>query len=115
MLVLCTAMLGACAIKSRTPFTEADQMAAIPIVAKNIRYWADAPWSLFQNAARRAVVQKGSPFIYLALSGGGGGGAYGAGVLNGWSDSGKRPQFTVVSGVLHRRADRALRLSGAGL
>jgi predicted acylesterase/phospholipase RssA len=95
----CAAILSACAMEPRTPFTEADQMAAIPIVAKNIRYWADAPESVFQNAARRAVVQKGSPFIYLALSGGGGGGAYGAGVLNGWTDSGKRPQFTVVSGV----------------
>jgi predicted acylesterase/phospholipase RssA len=92
-------MLSACAMEPRTPFTEADQMAAIPIVASNIRYWADAPESVCQNAARRAVVQKGSPFIYLALSGGGGGGAYGAGVLNGWTDSGKRPQFTVVSGI----------------
>jgi predicted acylesterase/phospholipase RssA len=43
--------------------------------------------------------EKGQPLIYLALSGGGGGGAYGAGVLNGWSDSGNRPEFTVVSGV----------------
>jgi hypothetical protein len=96
---LCAAMLGACAIEPRTPFTEADQMAAIPIAMRGIRYWADTPESLFQNAARRAIVQQGSPFIYLALSGGGGGGAYGAGVLNGWTDSGKRPRFTVVSGV----------------
>lgn len=93
------AMLSACAIEPRTPFTEADQMAAIPIAVRGIRYWADTPESVFQKAARRAIVQQGSPFIYLALSGGGGGGAYGAGVLNGWTDSGKRPQFTVVSGV----------------
>lgn len=38
-------------------------------------------------------------FTYLALSGGGGDGAYGAGVLNGWTASGKRPEFTLVSGV----------------
>jgi predicted acylesterase/phospholipase RssA len=44
-------------------------------------------------------VQKGRPFVYLALSGGGGGGAFGAGVLNGWSESGTRPEFSVVSGV----------------
>ena len=37
--------------------------------------------------------------IYLALSGGGADGAYGAGVLNGWTASGTRPEFTVVSGV----------------
>jgi hypothetical protein len=36
---------------------------------------------------------------YLALSGGGGDGAYGAGVLNGWTASGTRPEFSVVSGV----------------
>ena len=36
---------------------------------------------------------------YLALSGGGADGAYGAGVLNGWTASGTRPEFTVVSGV----------------
>lgn len=35
----------------------------------------------------------------LALSAGGADGAYGAGVLNGWSKSGKRPEFDVVTGV----------------
>ena len=58
-----------------------------------------SPGSLFQKAARTAVAKEGQPFIYLALSGGGGGGAYGAGVLNGWTESGSRPEFTVVSGV----------------
>lgn len=36
---------------------------------------------------------------YLALSGGGEDGAYGAGVLVGWSETGNRPEFTVVTGV----------------
>jgi predicted acylesterase/phospholipase RssA len=36
---------------------------------------------------------------YLALSGGGADGAYGAGVLSGWTASGRRPEFSVVSGV----------------
>ncbi len=35
----------------------------------------------------------------LALSGGGTDGAYGVGVLNGWSQSGTRPQFDIVTGV----------------
>ncbi|QQM05650.1 hypothetical protein I8G32_04220 [Rhodopseudomonas palustris] len=39
------------------------------------------------------------PRTYLALSGGGADGAYGAGVLNGWSEAGTRPSFSVVSGV----------------
>src|SRR5690349_6049334 len=35
----------------------------------------------------------------LALSGGGSYGSYSAGVLNGWTASGQRPQFDIVSGV----------------
>ncbi len=35
----------------------------------------------------------------LALSAGGSDGAYGAGVLNGWSKNGNRPKFDVVTGV----------------
>jgi predicted patatin/cPLA2 family phospholipase len=91
--------LGACATAPRTPFTEADQAAAVPTGSNPIRYWADAPASAFQGTSRRALAQKGQPFTYLALSGGGGGGAYGAGLLNGWSEAGTRPQFTIVSGV----------------
>lgn len=35
----------------------------------------------------------------LAISGGGSSGAYGAGVINGWTKSGKRPNFDIVTGV----------------
>lgn len=35
----------------------------------------------------------------LALSGGGADGAYGAGVIVGWTDTGRRPDFAVVTGV----------------
>ncbi len=35
----------------------------------------------------------------LALSGGGADGAFGAGLLTGWTESGKRPRFDVVTGV----------------
>lgn len=36
---------------------------------------------------------------YLALSGGGDDGAFGAGLLNGWSKTGQRPEFKLVTGV----------------
>lgn len=39
------------------------------------------------------------PTTILALSGGGANGAYGAGVLVGWTEHGDRPQFDVVTGV----------------
>jgi hypothetical protein len=35
----------------------------------------------------------------LALSGGGANGAYGAGLIVGWTETGRRPQFDVVTGV----------------
>ena len=39
------------------------------------------------------------PSYILALSGGGEGGAFGAGILNGWTATGSRPEFTVVTGI----------------
>jgi predicted patatin/cPLA2 family phospholipase len=39
------------------------------------------------------------PASYLAISGGGDDGAYGAGFLNGWSQTGTRPEFKLVTGV----------------
>jgi len=39
------------------------------------------------------------PAAYLAISGGGDNGAFGAGLLNGWSAAGTRPEFKLVTGV----------------
>src|SRR4030095_14592219 len=39
------------------------------------------------------------PVYFLAISGGGDNGAYGAGFLNGWTAAGTRPEFKVVTGV----------------
>jgi hypothetical protein len=39
------------------------------------------------------------PYRVLSISGGGSRGAYGAGVLTGWSESGQRPEFDVVTGI----------------
>jgi len=91
-------LMSGCASAPRMAFTEAEEMAAQPTGTPGIRYWADAPVGAFQGA-RHVVAEPGRPFVYLALSGGGGGGAYGAGLLNGWTQSGTRPQFTMVSGV----------------
>lgn len=50
-----------------------------------------------EAVANRANMEGRAPRI-LALSGGGANGAYGAGVLIGWTDNG-RPEFDVVTGV----------------
>lgn len=101
-LSLCIALLGSCASAPRATFTEVDEMATVTTGTHNIRYLADAPANTYKGA-RHAMVQQRRPFIYLALSGGGGGGAYGAGILNGWTQSGARPEFTTVFGVSKAR------------
>ncbi len=50
-------------------------------------------------AKRQKYGRGGFPFYILALSGGGSRGAYGAGVLAGWSAAGTRPEFDVVTGI----------------
>jgi predicted patatin/cPLA2 family phospholipase len=39
------------------------------------------------------------PHYYLSISGGGANGAFGAGLLKGWSESGTRPEMTIVTGI----------------
>jgi predicted acylesterase/phospholipase RssA len=92
--------LAACGtVEPRIPYTEAEADAAVVEGMPGIRIAADAPASASRLGPRTPVPEKGHAFTYLALSGGGGGGAYGAGILNGWTQSGTRPKFTVVSGV----------------
>jgi predicted acylesterase/phospholipase RssA len=53
-----------------------------------------------QSVARHAHdMRAAEPFSILALSGGGADGAFGAGALVGLTRTGKRPQFSVVTGV----------------
>ncbi len=52
-------------------------------------------------ALRSELISSGEagPAPILALSGGGANGAYGAGVLVGWTQTGRRPTFKIVTGV----------------
>ena len=49
--------------------------------------------------SREQSLDKRPPLNVLALSGGGMYGAFGVGVLNGWTCSGTRPTFNVVTGI----------------
>jgi hypothetical protein len=51
------------------------------------------------NFIRYLERKRGHALNLLSLSGGGQNGAFGAGFLIGWRDSGRRPQFDVVGGV----------------
>lgn len=58
--------------------------------------------SLRAAARRLALPRSGwsrEPFNILAISGGAAGGAWGAGLLAGLSDTGRRPNFAIVTGV----------------
>jgi hypothetical protein len=71
------------------------------------RYWGDLQppgfdaWLKLPDAELAAnfggVMNR--PHHYLSLSGGGADGAYGAGILVGWTAQGTRPEFTVVTGT----------------
>ena len=89
--------LSACATIQREPFGELQQEdAAIPGIPK-ARFWADVPGAARLMAPAFAAAN--GERAMLALSGGSDNGAYGAGLLNGWTKSGKRPEFAIVTGV----------------
>ena len=72
------------------------------------RFWGDE-WPKFSlelfETYTDADFQKhfsgvyGTPHNYLAISGGGPNGAFGAGLFAGWTKSGTRPEFTMVTGI----------------
>jgi hypothetical protein len=51
------------------------------------------------NIVRQLESKHGHALNILSLSGGGQNGAFGAGFLNGWRESGQRPEFDAVGGV----------------
>ncbi|WP_420133261.1 patatin-like phospholipase family protein [Rhodopseudomonas sp.] len=87
-------MLAACASAPRVPYTAAEANAARVLNMNDLRRYSDEPASAFVQTKLIA-----GPRNYLALSGGGADGAYGAGLLNGWTAAGTRPSFSIVSGV----------------
>ena len=77
---------------TRPDLTAAEQDAAIIPNVPDARFWADS-----EADFTRALPTERGPWINLST--GGGDGAFGAGLLTGWSESGKRPQFALVTGV----------------
>lgn len=83
--------------------------AAVPGYAQ-IRFWGDDARSvgtayLEKTAAQITAAAKTDRSVdpldrkFLAISGGGSNGAFGAGLLTGWTASGRRPRFDVVTGI----------------
>jgi len=77
---------------SRTPFTAAEDAAAVVPGMPDARFWGDSATDF-----NRALPPQPGP--WLILSTGGADGAFGAGLLNGLSAAGNRPDYAVVTGV----------------
>ncbi|MBI1386474.1 MAG: patatin family protein [Rhizobiales bacterium] len=82
---------------------------ATPVGLTHVRGWGDeVPAGIDRIAAQMvdqlrqsgvAASSSNANLSYLALSGGGSDGAFGAGLLVGWSAAGTRPEFTIVTGI----------------
>jgi len=105
-----TMVVGGCstvAPRNPVPLELADrsQVSEIP----DARFWSDAippdiEQALREETDRNELRTKYPPLFgqthnYLAISGGGSNGAFGAGLLVGWSEAGTRPEFQMVTGI----------------
>lgn len=110
---LLLALFAGCAALERQPavpskLTEQVTVLGIP----NERFWPDTQGPALVQEANEAFIREraaqvaaegtNSPVLpanFLAVSGGSDNGAFAAGLLVGWSDSGTRPSFKLVTGV----------------
>jgi predicted acylesterase/phospholipase RssA len=110
--VLFVLMLAACGTLPRDVLPESLSATASVAGYEDVRFWGDQSSAALDRSLAARVEQtaashrldilktgKAVDISYLVLSGGGADGAYGAGLLAGWSETGRRPEFEVVTGV----------------
>lgn len=99
-------LAGCASVPKRNPLPE-DKIARSELVGlPGVRIpvdpfqtdWSDLDRSLLSPHTGETG-RKGKPIVLLALSGGGAHGAWGAGIMGGWTASGNRPVFDLVTGV----------------
>src|SRR5512139_1695280 len=100
-----------CSTPDRLPAVPQSASAQAETLPVPIRYLVSRETDSFAAEAQRALEKEKAwlasqgkhgplpPAYYLAISGGGDNGAYGSGFLNGWTATGKRPEFKLVTGV----------------
>jgi len=112
LLVVLTFMLSGCSLpirQSAVPqqLTEQAEVVGLPGVRYVVRaempgFTRDAMESYYREQAYLVQQKQAgpmSPANFLALSGGGDNGAFGAGFLSGWTATGNRPEFKGVTGI----------------
>lgn len=100
-------LTGCSALHRRNAVPEHAVGGVHPPGYSNIRDWGDHFSPVLQQSVETALRQEaaagnpygGTPIQYLSLSGGGMNGAFGAGLLCGWSVHGTRPNFDFVTGI----------------
>jgi hypothetical protein len=106
--ILSALLVSGCATShKRNPLPEAyGDIAQIPYIP-DARIWGDTMPPGIQERITEIKEQirekepeaKYEPIDYLAISGGGANGAFGAGLLVGWTATGNRPDFWIVTGI----------------
>ncbi|MBU1212388.1 MAG: patatin-like phospholipase family protein [Alphaproteobacteria bacterium] len=104
--------LSACATLSRLPAVPlAMAHGSAPLGVTQSRFYADGDVEAVEAIARDVLEKRrqfeGASFgkgkfatnHFLAISGGGDDGAFGAGLLLGWTERGDRPSFRIVTGI----------------
>ncbi len=101
--------LQACtSLPERAPLAGDSYDDALLLGVKHLRYWGDEPATIVLDLPESPTPEQlrlampglyGNELNMLAISGGGSNGAFAAGLLNGWTDSGERPAFGVVTGI----------------
>ncbi len=110
VLALLTVSCVAACDNARPPSPPAGETYQLPWGAVPVESWDQKGRDEFQATLVRSIrerlheIRSGNPgarlpYQILALSGGGSRGAYGAGVLSGWTKRGDRPEFEVVTGI----------------
>jgi predicted acylesterase/phospholipase RssA len=110
--IVLLSLLQGCASPVRLAAVPKDEQAAAVVDGMpGIRYWQKADLAAMEQdgiaAYKReaelfaAAGNKGQlpPANFLAVSGGGEDGAFGAGLLCGWTETGTRPEFKLVTGI----------------
>jgi len=110
-LLACGGNLGCSGVR-RGPAVPKDlQDRAILAGMPNVRTWGDYVTPEFRGSVAEALKRKQARWAasgnsqlppigsLLAISGGGANGAFGAGLLCGWTEKGDRPEFEIVTGI----------------